>query len=374
MLSRNGAKLFDFAKFDFPEMFLSSVARDGRLPYWAKCLGLGPVLYCIGALSSVASGTFIDYYVRDFAFLAASMVLGGTLLLLVHTLRKVNDALTFSNKRLNRRYRADDRARFGKFVSWVRAWSPIGDSVFERAPFWYYLETFGGALLGSLVGLYWISFSQTTWWGVSQFRIASSFFVAWCAMLGYVSGACVFVSMGAIRVLRRYCKEFVTPQKILALNPDKVGGLKPFGQISLNLDIALSLPSTVVLVYLSSGVPVTNPVVWTLLVLYTLVLVIVFFVPISPAHDAMSAAKELAFEDVNNMFLDFQTTLMKEKKRPNSQMVVELHDLHFLYERVANMAVWPFDLGILVRFWFTALYPILGSLLVVYATKRLGFG
>jgi hypothetical protein len=331
------------------------------------------ILYSLGALSCIISGRIIQY-VTDYKFLIASLICGLTIAYLFNTLRRVDDALVYANERLGRGGASPSTGKFGKFVAWVQAWCPFGDSVLERAPFWYYLETLGGATLGSLVGFYWtyLVTYETPWWGVSQFGVSSVFFVVWAGILGYAIGACVFLFLGAIKVLRQYCKDFVTSKQILALNPDRVGGLKPFAQISLNLDIVLSLPSTVILVYLAGGLSINDPGVWPMLVLYTVLLVIVFFVPISPAHDAMRGAKNLAYEEVNNMFIGIHTSMSKRSKKFDPAILSSLNDVHLLHERVSKMAVWPFDLGILAKFIFTALYPIVGSIIIAYLTMHLG--
>ncbi len=206
-----------------------------------------------------------------------------------------------------------------------------------------------------------------------MFRFSSAFFIAWCAAVGYVIGASIFVAIGAIKALRKYCRTFVSPDKIVALNPDRVGGLKPFGEISLSLDIALSLPSTVFMVYLGSGgASITHPIVAAMLALYTVLLVVVFLVPMAPAHNAMSAAKERALEEVNGIFLKIHSKMSGQGNRLDPHAISNLNDVHVLYERVSRMAVWPLDSGIILKFAATALYPLAGSLLVAYLTRRLG--
>jgi hypothetical protein len=64
--------------------------------------------------------------------------------------------------------------------------------------------------------------------------------------------------------------------------------------------------------------------------------------------------------------------MIKKGRKLDPAIIASLNDVHLLYERVSKMAVWPFDINIFVKFSFTASYPILGSIIVAFATKSLG--
>lgn len=172
--------------------------------------------------------------------------------------------------------------------------------------------------------------------------------------------------------VRRYCRTFISQERVLALNPDKVGGLRPLGQFSLGLDIAFALPSFVVFFYLTQGVSIVNPIVVVTLLLYTIILIVVFFIPLSAAHDSMLKAKERAHNQVNEIFKEINSKISTRNKRFNFKHIKSLQDVYFLYEQVSKMAVWPLNIDIILKFIATSSFPIVGSLIVAYVTQLLG--
>ena len=370
MRIRDAERTIDLSKFSFPEFLLSTVCRDARFPYWVKCTSLGLVLYMIGALCAILTKAFT--YFLDYPFLSASLVLGISLTLLAHTTRELGKALVHCNKRLRLQDGSRHRA-FNEFVSWVQAWAPMNASTFGRPVFWYYLETLGGVLLGSLMGFYWSHYSQTIWWGTPGFGVSSAFFIAYCALGGYLVGAAVFMIMGLVKILRAYSTRFISADRILALNPDRVGGLKPFGQLLLDLNIALSVPGTAAFVYIGMyPALVEHPYTWLLLVLYTGLLVVVFLVPAMPAHGAMMAAKEAALEKVNTAFLQVNSVIATKFSKYDHATADALGDVYLMYEKASGMSVWPLDLAIAIKLSLTSLYPIVGSLVTAYLIYLMG--
>ncbi len=375
---RDSERLFDFTSFNFPEFLLTTLGSDSRLPYWSKCLSLGALLYAGGLLASFVSNTLFSTaansgvpYLRDYSFMTACATLGITLALLLSTLRKLDHALVQVNKRIGSTSNPIDEQKFKEFVSWVKQWMPRGQRLFEGPVFWYYIETVGGALLGALMAIFWSVYSPSLFWGSAQFAVAALYFILFCAVLTYIIGACVFASVGAVIAARRYCKDFVTHERILALNPDRVGGLRPIGRFSLRLDVAFAMPSLVVFSYLAQGVSIANPVVVVLLLLYTIALVVVFFIPLAAAHDSMLEAKEKAYDQVNEIFKEVNSKISEVHKNFNLRRIKALKDVYFLYERVQKMAVWPLNLDIVLKFVVTSSFPIIGSLIVAYVSKML---
>lgn len=378
---RDSVKLFDSASFEFREVLLSSLGTDGKLPFWVKCISFGVLLYGVGIVVSFVSNTLLPWtetgivckpYLTDYSFTILCIVLGCTLAFLLSTLRKLDDSLTQVSKRIGIMSTVHNEKKFMDFVSWMRRWMPTGERFFEKPKFWYHLETICGALLGMLIALYWSIYSTELFWGRAQFPVSALYFILFCGILAYVLGATIFVTMGSVKAIRRYCKDFITKDRVLALNPDKVGGLRPLGQFSLGLDIAIALPSFVIFSYLAQGVSITHPIVATLLVLYTIVLIVVFFIPLSAAHDSMLEAKEIAYDQVNEIFKEISSKISTGDKGFNPKQIKVLKDVYFLYEKISRMAVWPLNISIIIKFVATSLFPIVGSLIVAYVSSILG--
>ena len=377
---RDSAKLFNVASFDFPEFFFSYLGSDGKLHFWGKCIVFSAMLYGLGIVANFVSSTLLPttgtdiktVYLQDYSFMTVCAVLGCTLIFLLSTLRKLDDTLVVVNKRIGAISTPSDEKRFTEFVLWMERWMPAGERLFEKPWFWYHLETVGGAILGALTGIYWSIYSPVHWWGKVQHTVPALYFIFSCAVFAYAMGAVIFATMGSIKVVRRYCREFITQDRIRALNPDQVGGLRPLGQFSLNLDIAFALASFVIFSYLAQGVSIVHPVVTLTLGLYTMVLVVVFFIPLSAAHDSMLEAKEKAYDQVNEIFKEVNSKISPENKGFNFRQTEALKDVYFLYEKVSKMAVWPLNIGILLKFVATSSFPIVGSLIVAYLSKIIG--
>lgn len=376
----DSVKLFDFTSFDFPEFLFSNLGSDGRLPFWVKCIGFSSFLYGLGLVATFLSNTLLPWtgtstdppFLLDYSFMTLCAVLGLTLAFFMSTLRKLDDAMVQVSKRVGATSTPADEQRFMEYISYLKRWMPVGERFFEKPSFWYYVDTIGGAILGANFGFYWSSHSTNLWWGVAQYTVAALYFVCFCAVVAYVGGAIVFATMGSIKAVRRYCRDFITPHRVLALNPDKVGGLRPLGQFSLGLDISFALASFVIFSYLIQGVSVTHPVVAITLLLYTIVLVVVFFIPLSAAHESMLKAKERAYDQVNEMFKEINSKVSSGNKRFDFKHIKALKNVYFLYDKVSKMAVWPLNISIVLKFIATSSFPIVGSLIVAYISKLIG--
>ena len=377
---RNSVELFDVTSFEFPEFLFTNLGSDGRLPFWVKCIGFSSFLYGLGVMATLVSDTLLPGtdtgagtpFLQDYSFMAVCIVIGCTLAFLLSTLRKLDDALVQVSKRIGIMSTTGDEKKFMEFVSWMKRWMPAGERFFEKPAFWYYLDTIGGAILGASYGTYWSIHSTVLWWGRSQHTVAALYFVFFCAVVAYVVGAVIFATMGSIKTVRRYCRDFVTPNRILALNPDKVGGLRPLGQFSLGLDVAFALASFVIFSYLAQGVSIAQPVVIVTLLIYTILLIVVFFIPLSAAHDSMLEAKEWAIDQLNEMFKEINSKISPGDKKFNFKQVKALKDVYFLHERVSKMAVWPLNISIILKFVATSSFPIVGSLIVAYVSQLIG--
>ncbi len=376
---RDTIKLFDPAHFEFREYIVSKIGSDGKLPYWAKCICFSLALYGMGILATFLSKTLLPQaggqvrpaYSEDYFFMVVCAVAACTLAFFISTLRKLDDSLMQVSRRIGILSKSDEEKKLSEFFIYVQHWMPAGNRFFLKPQFWYYLETIGGAFLGASAAFYFIIHSQTPFWGSTLSSVAAIYYIFFWAILTYLMGAVIFATMGSIKAIRRYCKEFVTQDRVLALNPDKVGGLRPLGQFSLGLDITFALPSFVIFTYLVLGGSIIDPVVIASLALYTLVLVVVFFVPLGAAHDSMLAAKEKAYDQIHQMFSEINCKISVKSEKPDFKQMKALKETYFMYEKISKMAVWPLNLDIILKFLATSLFPIIGTLVTDYITKAL---
>lgn len=197
----------------------------------------------------------------------------------------------------------------------------------------------------------------------TQYGISSSFFIALCVVIGYTVGTLVFISARGIAIVRRYCKKYVSYDRISALSPDKLCRLKKIGQFSLDLDAATAIPGFAFLVSYYKGTPINSLSGGVTLAVYTAIAITVFFLPQYPFHEKMAHAKEQAFSEVDRMFKQAYSRIWNEYETYDPESVSALKDTYVLHDRISNMSVWPLNLGGGLRFMVTAIFPILPTLL-----------
>jgi hypothetical protein len=151
--------------------------------------------------------------------------------------------------------------------------------------------------------------------------------------------------------------------KLRALAPDGAAGLRPLGELTLSMIYTVVIPMIIVVPYLLIGE-------FTIFILmfiaaYFVIIFIIFFLPLGTAHNVMRDAKkdELQYLSIefNRVYEHFrknnqiENESQREKERLTSVQYME--NLGSLYRHVENMAVWPFDVGIMTKFVITILIP-----------------
>ena len=372
-MTKKGIIPIHVTSFDFPEILLTTLGRDGKIPSSIKCISFGIGLYVVGIVSTILAGTFFPKeglshpFLGDTYPLVVSVVLGVTLAALIKVLSKV-EVLIMQMRKI-----CDPSKEKKLFRHFVKREKQTPKSFFLRPDLWYYLDTFGGAIIGGTFAYYWVTNlgSNETWWGTIDKGIAAYYFVGWCMIIAYVVGAAVYITLGTFQVLIHYCKNCIAKEDVLPASPDKVGGLRFLGHWSLQMDIVIAIPSFVIFDYLVIGGTINDPKVVGIIALYTIFLIIVFFIPLSAVHDAMLNAKEDAFKQINKLVKEIYTRIVSHSDI-SSPDLRDFRNLYFLYEKVEAMAVWPLDLSILSRFFATSLFPIVGSIIVSYIKLWVG--
>lgn len=360
-LVRDTIKIIDLNSSFFPEFLFKTIGNNGRLPYKIKCLLFGIVPWAIGLIVSLFSGSLEDF-VAQYGFLTSCLVIGITLWALVRFFKKIDD--TFIKLDLS-------GAAPKEFFAWV---NKIENSWF--ATFGYYADAIGLAAIGFIFSYFILSTGrpfQKPPWVVDEPTLI--YLIAWYTLAFFTIGASMSKLFAAIRITRRFCKAHIKSEDLMPLNPDRTGGLRLLGKLCLELDAAVAIPSIVIVVYFIKGVTVWNVYTIAFLSGYTLLLGIIFFVPITPAHDAMAEAKEQELQKISTLFKDFYSAISDRKKALDPKYLEGLRNLHFLYEEINKMAVWPLDFKTIARFLATSLFPWIGAITVEVILKiQLVFG
>lgn len=148
------------------------------------------------------------------------------------------------------------------------------------------------------------------------------------------------------------------------LHPDRAGGLRPIQDYALRFSYFIALAGI--------GVGLLGFVEWNvtaalsarmiiLIILYLVLAVVFFFLPLWSAHEAMAGAKRRLLADISRRFQEGYTRAwadLKEESAGLQPALEKVQDIHSLYQLTDEFPVWPFDVNTLRRFAATVTAPL----------------
>lgn len=187
-------------------------------------------------------------------------------------------------------------------------------------------------------------------------------------ILGFIIVPLIWRLLASSIVLNRFCKDFNKKIKLITLHPDGVGGLSPIADVALNFHFILLLPILIFIVNIYVWGVTQSTIVGSF---YFVILVFVFFLPLTSAHDLMYTYKkeELFYLSKRHYDLvkEYKKIIKKENTKDKDIEIMEKMDkIRSYYEQINSMPIWPFDATILRRFAGSILIPLLFLLLQVY--------
>lgn len=369
-------ELRDPTKFDFTEIFITRIGRNGKiLRYWMRCILFGITIYIIGGVGAVLSNTLIPNqagdltsYFFDIYFLTLSIVTGLTPLFAIRALRGLHAKLVFTDRHFLDNSSVEpeetDRSievvtkRLEDLLKDMRASSTWLDGRRKRARTSYYYSLLAVfSAIGLLVGVLTVRVYPNSWIG-SQHAVSSVAFIFCCMCIGLTVGALIFISLRGVAFLSYYCQKYVFPAKVPAFTPDKLVGLKKVGEFSADLNLAAAIPSIAFFASYLSGTQILGAVSLICLSTYTVVLFVILVLPLRPFHAKMVSVKEESLKEVNRRFRAVNSRLSQTGLELENKLdICEMHD------RIVKRPVWPLDLWIDSRFMSTVSLPVLLSIL-----------
>jgi hypothetical protein len=212
---------------------------------------------------------------------------------------------------------------------------------------------------------------QSAWWTAATFPLIVC--LGWFLIGFYCVLLILFYSILSIFWLKELFDNFAI--NIRPLYPDRAGGLASLGGFTLKLSYMIALIGMILVV-----TPVTRNYVavgtvqfrWTPellagLVVYAIAAPIVFFAPLSVAHNAMRKAKHQLLMYIAQRFDaeygDIHSVLEDDLKKleHRSKVLAELESLH---KMTSAFPVWPFNVENVTRFGTAYVLPLLVPLLV----------
>jgi len=363
------------------EYLFKTIGKDGKFSLDLKCLFLVltliiPCLITI-SLTDTLPDTLIVYFSRGWGHLVATLFIGIFVWFLIKFIGKIDEKIRHVNQIIAPPKKEKPTQKgYKKWKTWeekIETYTKCARVRGVASPRWYYSSAILGAFCGFVLSM--LQIGPEHGWVLGNFY-REWYLRAWYVFLGFFVGACLHYIFGAFWIIRTYCDDVVSEEEILPLDPDRTGGLRELGRLSLDLDLIVALPSVAfpiaLLLYKQHeylGGKITNVEVSIVLsVIYALFLVFVFFVSISPAHDDMVAAKTNYLLKIHSEYKDMHEEFLGKldtKKRIESKEYDVLSGLYKLYDRVESMAVWPLDFRTTLRFAITSGAPLISVAITI---------
>ncbi|NUN08638.1 MAG: hypothetical protein HUU54_05620 [Ignavibacteriaceae bacterium] len=147
---------------------------------------------------------------------------------------------------------------------------------------------------------------------------------------------------------------------IRPLSPDKAGGLRQLGGLTLLLFYIVIIQfSHLFATSLIIGFPATHQIIYPLYFIFT---AFVFFYPIKSVRRSLKEAKSIELERLLRLFdYAYQEFKLKSSIDPpnySKSNLGELLELKALYKQVEDMPIWPFDVDTLIKFSSIFIIPL----------------
>jgi hypothetical protein len=211
---------------------------------------------------------------------------------------------------------------------------------------------------------------QNEVWRVFTYSPLSSMvsMIFYFVILGFIIVPLIWRLLASSIVLNRFCKDFNKNIQLITLHPDGVGGLRPIADVALNFHFILLLPIITFMVNIYVWGVSQSTIIYGM---YFIILVFVFFLPLTSAHDVMSGYKEKELYHLSKRHNDFvrqyKRIIENKNSKDNDIEIMERMDkIRSYYSQISSMPIWPFDATILRRFAGSILIPFIFLLLQVY--------
>lgn len=326
---------------------MRTFGNDGRFSYKVKCISIGFVLYILGLVINILSGTW-QAFVSDIGFLIMSLLVGVIVFGVFAVLKEIEPTLKKMDVVIGH---SDDP----KFKAFLEKWN--GEPIwFVKERYSYHGETIFLTVL--LVAWFCVGIIGDYGW-VRSAPLNRWFYAFWIAVVGYLAGVVVNRYGNYTFLVNEYCRDFLDPNRCDFILPKTRSAFKALGRLALKADLVLALPTIVILwhsvTWSQEGIfAFSKPWHMFMTVVYMLTLVFVFFFPIMNAHRCMAKAKEISVERINASLV----SRMKEAYG-KPEVYTLLDSLLSFNDRFARLSTWPLDVGSTIGASFIFILPVL---------------
>lgn len=356
------------------EYVFRTIGRNGKCSLELKCFFLVLILLIPCLIMNFLSQTLSEYLIRGWGHFLATIFVGVLVWFLIRFLRKMDEEIRHINQILSPLKKERNQEGYEEWKRWEGKIEKYKKWALRIGSYkWYYFAAIVGLVCGFIIGMRLIG-PEHGWVQGDPFK--ELYLRAWYVFYGFFLGTSSHYVIVGNNVIRKYCKDVVSDEEILPLDPDHTGGLRELGRLSLDLDLIVALPSVAFPVYFlrfqifelfgyelpEIAMESEMQIATVISVLYAVLLILVFFVSISPAHDDMVKAKKNYLLKIHKEYKDMHKKLLHKletKKRIEPEEYSRLSGLYDLYNRVQSMAVWPLDFRTVIRFAITSSLPLI---------------
>ena len=239
----------DFLDMKYEYLF-RFIGRDEKFSIGVKCLFLVLIILvpCLivnffvpysSSGFSFAIGSLKLYFTDGWLHLMGSILAGVFVWLLVRFLRRFEKNMQLVTEILSPPKKEKGQKGYKKWKSWMKKIAEYREYAHPSYK-WYYFGAFGGALCGLIIG-HFLVIPEHSWVLYDPYKAA--YLRIWYIFFGVLVGVCVHYIFSAYSLIREYCKSVISSEVILPLDPDRTGGLRELGRLSLDLDFLVAFPS-----------------------------------------------------------------------------------------------------------------------------------
>jgi hypothetical protein len=203
-------------------------------------------------------------------------------------------------------------------------------------------------------------------WAGASWQTVNGFMVAALLPLRFIIFyALTFIVVREVVVLiglNRFFAEFTV--EIQPMHPDRAGGLRVLGNYVLTTGLLIAVVGLyfgMQLLRAQTDAGVLSREFYIELAAYLLVAPIVFFLPLLSVHTRMGEAKQKLMYEIAQQFDVEYRVLLEGLRRDTLKLddVERLEAIQKIYRIAENAPDWPFNFGIISRFSFAVLLPVL---------------
>lgn len=358
-----GDETLDLSNPPFKTYFLKFFANNGLfLPYKLKLAVLVAAIWVLGFAHAYFTDVMNLYIENLRGTLVTPILVIIMMIVFVHVLKQVDPTL----KRLDKIFKESEEDREEFVDDWRKA----------QTPFWYYLCIVVCIILAVSHSI--MDFLPATYRYIQPDPVIAQlvedgtvnlFTYSYYSLSAVLWGTLIGIGFNrlfyCVRIIHDYGKRFISSKKIGLLRAIRQEELTSLAKFAIKIDIIVAVAATYVAWGIFEGLSGPNGIVeyHSLFYLACCIMMFVFFstFPLWNLHKQMVKVKNRLIKELDK---DLKKASEQLNQRTQKHALSRFHDLLNLRNQVGKISTWGINTGILIRYFLTAILPlVLGALL-----------